>query len=106
MLRVGGSFSRSGSSGVRLGSFGGTLHGAFGIASSHYKAEAEILKGLPHVLAGGTISDWQAAPMAYQTNFPKPAIREQAAALVERAKAEEVQAVDALRLALADLRAH
>ena len=84
----------------------GTLHEAFGIASGHYKAEAEILKGLPHVLAGGTISDWQAAPMAYQTSFPKPAIREQAAALVERAKAEEVQAVDALRLALADLHAH
>jgi tetratricopeptide (TPR) repeat protein len=46
---------------------------------------------------------WTERMDAMKRNFERPEVRENAAQLVERAKAEEVQAVDALRRAAADL---
>jgi tetratricopeptide (TPR) repeat protein len=81
----------------------GALHGAFAEAAAHYMREAEILATMRTVLAGGMTAGWQAVSDEINRRFPEPAIREAAAQVVEQAKAEEVQAVDCLREAVAAL---
>jgi len=82
------------------------VHEAFAEAASHYEAEAVIVKPLFGVLAQlPADADWQDKRAAAGRNFARPEAREQAALLIEQAKAEEVQAVDALRRALKDLAA-
>jgi len=68
-------------------------HDAFATAALHYRAEAEVLTELQKLLPAGR------APK----EGPEQAVWDQAAGIIEQAKAEEVQAVDALRRALADL---
>jgi len=81
-----------------------TLHDAFPVAAEHYSAEALILKSIPKALAGGQDSlPWEARLDAMAESFATRGERETVAQLVEQAKAEERQAVDALRQALKDL---
>jgi tetratricopeptide (TPR) repeat protein len=79
------------------------LHEAFADAATHYMREAELLSTMPAVLSQGPIGEWNQVRQAMTANFPTQAVREQAAQLIEQAKKEEVMAVDALRVALADL---
>jgi len=83
----------------------GTLHEAFPEAATHYMAEASLLKGMRTTLGAGPTQLFNEASAIMTRNFPNQAVREEAARLVEQAKAEEVQAVDALRRALKDLAA-
>ncbi len=80
-----------------------TIHDSFAYAAQHYAAEAEILGAMPAVLAQGQIATGAASFQAMSRNFPNPAVREQAAQLVELAKEEELLAVEALRVVLEDL---
>jgi len=80
-----------------------TLHEGFAEAVRHYRAEADLLKQMNDVLSkkqGGTLDELLKAMIA---NLAEADVREQAAQLIEAAKAEEVQAVDGLRKALKDL---
>ena len=79
------------------------LHEAFEDAAADYMAQAQLLRTMQTVLAGGEEGDWMQLKLAREQHFPEQAVREQAAQLVERAKELEVMAVDALRVALADL---
>jgi tetratricopeptide (TPR) repeat protein len=82
----------------------GTLHDAFPEAAGHYSAEATVLKSIPRALAGGQADlPWAARVKAMAESFAQQPQREAIALLVEEAKAEEKQAVDALRRALKDL---
>jgi tetratricopeptide (TPR) repeat protein len=79
------------------------VHEAFADAATHYMQEAELLSAMPTVLSQGQIADWNQVRQAMVANFSNQAVREQAAQLIEQAKQEDVLAVDALRVALADL---
>lgn len=79
------------------------LHDAFVDAADHYMTEAEILNSMGNVLSQTQGQPWSEVQKAMTANFPRQEIREQAAQLVEQAKQEDVLAVDALRVALADL---
>ncbi len=79
------------------------LHEAFADAANDYMAQAELLRGMQALLAGGEEGDWVQLKAARGQHFPEQAVREQAAQLVEQAKELEIMAVDALRVALADL---
>jgi hypothetical protein len=68
-------------------------HDAFATAALHYRAEANVFTELQEHLPAGR------APKG----GPEQAVWDQAAGIVEKAKAEEVEAVDALRRALGDL---
>jgi len=81
----------------------GTLHEAFPEAASHYMAEASLLKGMRTALGAQPAQLFNDAVTAMARSFPSQAVREEAAKVVEQAKAEEAQAVDALRRALKDL---
>ncbi len=79
-------------------------HEGFADAASHYETEAVLMATTMDVLselpAG---ANWSERTAAMKRNFERPEVRESMARLVEAAKAEEVQAVDALRRAAADL---
>lgn len=75
------------------------LHESFAEAAEHYSAVAETLDTMGQALAAGGPVTRAAA----QENFSDPDVREAAAVLIEQAKAAETEAVDALRVALADL---
>ena len=79
------------------------VHAAFPVAAEHYAAEADLLRTLNAVFSRGVQGDWAAMVRSMEAAMADPAGREEVAALVEAAKAEEVQAVDALREALADI---
>jgi tetratricopeptide (TPR) repeat protein len=82
-----------------------SLHEGLADAASHYEAEAVLMAPILDVLSElppGAV--WTERMDAMKRNFERPDVRENVAQLVEAAKAEEVQAVDALRRAAADLR--
>ncbi len=76
------------------------LHEALGEAAGHYMREAEIMKGMSTVLSQGLDGRGAETARAWAENFPNQQVREQAAELVELAKAEEIEALNALRAAL------
>lgn len=79
------------------------LHDAFADAANHYMTEAELLSSMADVLSQTHGQPWSEVQKAMTANFPRQDVREQAAQLVERAKEEDALAVDALRVASADL---
>lgn len=80
-----------------------TIDDSFAEAAQHYAAEADIMAAMRAVLAQGQVATWAASFEAMSRHFPDPAVREQAAQLIELAKGEEFLAVEALRAALEDL---
>ena len=80
-----------------------TIHDAFGDAAHHYMAEAEILKQVRPALSRNHPGPWAEERQAMFDSFPDQDVREAAARLVEEARQKEIMAVDALRVALADL---
>jgi tetratricopeptide (TPR) repeat protein len=66
-----------------------TVHGEFANAAGRYRTEVDLLRAIPAALNKGDFAD--------------AAVREELAKLVEQARAEEVQAIDAVRRALKDL---
>ncbi|MBM3500314.1 MAG: hypothetical protein FJX74_16780 [Armatimonadetes bacterium] len=79
------------------------VHEAFPVAAEHYAAEVNRLRAVYTAFERGAPGDWMAMVKAMEAALEDPAGREEMAALIEAVKAEEVQAVDALREALADL---
>jgi hypothetical protein len=79
------------------------VHQAFAEAAARYTEEAELLDGMLGVLSGGQGGTWAELRQAMAAHFADEAVREWAALLVEQAKEKEMQAVHALRIALADL---
>ncbi|MBM3475554.1 MAG: tetratricopeptide repeat protein, partial [Armatimonadetes bacterium] len=80
------------------------LHEGLADAASHYEAEAAIMQPIMDVLSElSPEAVWTERMDAMKRNFERPDVRGNVAQLVERAKAEEVLAVDALRRAAADL---
>ncbi len=79
------------------------IHDAFADAASAYMAEAETFHGMQDVLSRGHGGPWAEVVKAINDNFPDQDVREAAAQLIERAKEQEVVALDALREALSDL---
>jgi tetratricopeptide (TPR) repeat protein len=81
------------------------LHEAFVDAASAYMEEASLLKAMPAVLSDGNARGaFAKTTIAMKACFPKQAVREQAAQLVEQARAQELVAIEALKRALADLK--
>jgi tetratricopeptide (TPR) repeat protein len=81
-----------------------SLHEAFAEAAEHYLAEVQVLEQMNTVLAGGQGGgDWNAMLKAMAENLEAGTAGEAGAQVIEQARAEEEQAVDALRRALRDL---
>ncbi len=79
------------------------LHESLRDAADYYMAEAEILEGMREVLAQGETGLHTDVMAAAERNFPDPAVREQAAQVIEQAKEQEILAVKALREVLSDI---
>lgn len=74
-----------------------TVHPGLAVAAEHYMREAEVWEGMWQVLTKGErLSYWEAMAVGNE-NLKEPGVQEAAAKLVERAKAEEVLAIEALR---------
>jgi tetratricopeptide (TPR) repeat protein len=82
-----------------------TIHGSLDEAGTLYAEEAQLFDQLSDVLRGGVAGSWAEMQEAMRANFALPEVREQAAQIIEQAKALDSQAVDCLRTALADLQA-
>jgi tetratricopeptide (TPR) repeat protein len=80
------------------------VHDSFATAAEHYRAEADLWQMLSTTLAGGAAGDFREFIRTMGHNLEQDgAARERTAEVVNLAKAEEIDAVDALRAALVDL---
>ena len=79
------------------------VHNAFSEAAEAYRNEAAELRGMQWLLCRNQTAPWAERKAAFNENIADEAIREQAAALAERALEHEQSALAALERALKDL---